>query len=107
MKNIKRYEPSQHRFADVGMAEQENGKWVSYDDYIALNDEIQRSHDQYNGIIDAQLKEIGKLSAWKSGAEGLLDNYVKLMFGKDERHYKVEKELQLIKKELNDLKKNG
>lgn len=38
---IKRYEPSNHRSADFGMAEQGNGKWVSYEDYVQLNAKLE------------------------------------------------------------------
>lgn len=54
---------------------------------------------------NAMLKEdLKKLKEWSDGAGRLLDNYVKLIFDKDDRSYKMEQELKSAKAEINRLK---
>jgi hypothetical protein len=54
-----------------------------------------------NTILKDDLK---KLTEWSDGAKRLLDNYVKLIFDKDDRSYKMEQELKSAKAEINRLK---
>jgi hypothetical protein len=54
-----------------------------------------------NTILKDDLK---KLTEWSEGAKRLLDNYVKLIFDKDDRSYKMEQELKSAKAEINRLK---
>lgn len=54
-----------------------------------------------NTILKDDLK---KLAEWSEGAKRLLDNYVKLIFDKDDRSYKMEQELKSAKAEINRLK---
>ena len=49
-------------------------------------------------------KENEELKKWKAGAERLLENYVKLIFDKDDRSYKMQQELKATQKELNEIK---
>lgn len=44
------------------------------------------------------------LKKWKAGAESLLDNYVKMIFDKDDRSNKMEQEFKSAKAEINRLK---
>lgn len=54
---------------------------------------------------NAMLKEdLKKLTEWSDGAKRLLENYVKLIFDKDDRSYKMEQELKSAKAEINRLK---
>lgn len=48
--------------------------------------------------------DLNKLTEWAEGAKRLLDNYVKLIFDKDDRSYKMEQELKSAKAEINRLK---
>ena len=43
--------------------EHAEGEWVKYEDYARLKAEVERSRDQYNGIIDTQLAVIDSLKA--------------------------------------------
>lgn len=54
-----------------------------------------------NTILRDDLK---KINEWSEGAKRLLDNYVKLIFDKDDRSYKMEQELKSAKAEINRLK---
>ena len=45
------------------MKQTEIGGYVEYADYARLKAEVERSRDQYNGIIDTQLKVIEELKA--------------------------------------------
>lgn len=61
---IKCVEPSYHA-QDIcsGMVECSIGEWVLHSDYACLKAEVERSRDQYNGIIDTQLAVIDSLKA--------------------------------------------
>jgi hypothetical protein len=54
-----------------------------------------------NTILRDDLK---KINEWSEGAKRLLDNYVKLIFDKDDRSYKMEQELKSAKAEIKRLK---
>ncbi len=67
MSEPKRYEPSSHYSADFGMAQSPVGKWVSYEDYARLKDEVERlkaeladaqeSYHLVNEMVAKMLKE--------------------------------------------------
>lgn len=50
-------------YPDAGMSENVEGKYVEYADYARLNANVERRTEQYNGIIDTQLKVIDELKA--------------------------------------------
>jgi hypothetical protein len=55
MNNPKRYEPSSHYSADFGMAQQINGKWVSYEDYARLSAKVEALEERIKqGQIDIE-----------------------------------------------------
>jgi hypothetical protein len=66
--------------------------------------------DNANKVIElrnenAMLKEdLKKLTEWSDGAKRLLDNYVKMIFDKDDRSFKMQKELESARAEINRLK---
>ena len=50
------------------------------------------------------ISENEELKKWKAGAERLLENYVKIIFDKDDRSYKMKQELESARAEINRLK---
>jgi len=59
----KRYAFKVNEENDFDLIEHSNGEWVRYEDYARLKAEVERSRDQYNGIIDTQLAEIERLNS--------------------------------------------
>jgi uncharacterized coiled-coil DUF342 family protein len=54
---------------------------------------------------NAMLKEdLKKLTEWSDGAKRLLENYSKIIFDKDDRSFKMQKELESARAEINRLK---
>ena len=45
-----------------------------------------------------------KITEWSDGAKRLLDNYSKMIFEKDDRSFKMQKELESARSEINRLK---
>lgn len=50
------------------------------------------------------ISENEELKKWKAGAERLLENYVKIIFDKDDRSCKMKQELESARAEINRLK---